>query len=326
MTRQDFQQYLSHPENLDKNTLGNLEKLVREYPYFQAGRMLLLKNLHNEGHIEYEKQLNITTAFAPGGKVLYDLICRKPEKKVQEQTIRKEDQKAQPSTEIQPEASKLPMPKLEPVIVLKEMKMPVPEPAKVKAEESNVWRALEKEMLGEAYRLTAEYTVEKDLLGGVESKGETSGKSAEQAATRSKEEKRARSVPESLMPVKGEHSFTDWLRIISGETPPSVLEEKARSRKQKDQIISEFIVDQAALEPPRPKAEFYSAEGMAKKSLEDNEVFVSETLAGIYLKQGNLPKARRAYEILMVKHPEKIHIFAPLLEKIKKLQEGIKGK
>ena len=60
---------------------------------------------------------------------------------------------------------------------------------------------------------------------------------------------------------------------------------------------------------------------MAKKSIKDDETFVSETLATIYLKQGNLPKALRAYEILLVKYPEKIHIFAPLLEKIKKLIE-----
>src|ERR1035437_3902476 len=77
MTKQDFIQYLSHPENLNGHSIADLKKLVQEYPYFQMGRMLYLKNLHNENSIEYEKNLHITSAYAPSGKVLYNLIKKK---------------------------------------------------------------------------------------------------------------------------------------------------------------------------------------------------------------------------------------------------------
>ena len=73
MTKQDFIQYLSHPEKLNGHSIDALEKLVQEYPYFQMGRMLYLKNLHNENSIAYEKNLHITSAYAPSGKVLYNL-------------------------------------------------------------------------------------------------------------------------------------------------------------------------------------------------------------------------------------------------------------
>src|SRR3990167_9512499 len=77
MTKQDFIQYLSHPENLNGHSIASLEKLVQEYPYFQTGRMLYLKNLHNQNSIDYEKNLHITSAYAPSGKVLYNLIKKK---------------------------------------------------------------------------------------------------------------------------------------------------------------------------------------------------------------------------------------------------------
>ncbi|MBI4929959.1 MAG: hypothetical protein HY841_04290 [Bacteroidetes bacterium] len=116
------------------------------------------------------------------------------------------------------------------------------------------------------------------------------------------------------------------MKVVSGQTPASAIEQKVNQQKQTNQLIDNFLLDQTAKSAPKPKAEFYSAEAMAKKSIKDDETFVSETLATIYLKQGNLPKALRAYEILLVKHPEKIHIFAPLLEKIKKLLEDQKNK
>jgi hypothetical protein len=115
------------------------------------------------------------------------------------------------------------------------------------------------------------------------------------------------------------YSFNDWMKVLSGKTPELAKEERVIERKTKTEIVDNYILEETAKSAPKPKAEFYSAEVMAKKSLQDDETFVTETLARIYLKQGNLPKALRSYEILVVKYPEKIHIFAPLLEKIKNL-------
>jgi hypothetical protein len=49
MNRQLFYQYLENPHSLDEESLKNLNELMAAYPYFQPGRMLLVKNLANQG-------------------------------------------------------------------------------------------------------------------------------------------------------------------------------------------------------------------------------------------------------------------------------------
>jgi len=301
MTKQDFIQYLSHPEKLNGHSIDALEKLVQEYPYFQMGRMLYLKNLHNENSIAYEKNLHITSAYAPSGKVLYNLIKKRVSKE-EVGSVQMAVGKEQPIIkESQPTAKEI-LPKLETIVILQEMLIAGKEetPASpIKAKDDDM-QLLEKQMLREAYRVSM--TV--DLL------------------EKSDKEPQAK---EKVTPtqISQHHSFNDWMKVVSGKTPGSIKEEPSTALKEtkraKSNIIDNFILEETAKSTPKSKVEFYSAENMAKKSIQDDENFVSETLAKIYLKQGNLPKALRSYEILLVKHPEKIHIFAPLLEKIKKL-------
>ena len=291
MTKQDFITYLNAPEKLNGHSIDSLEKLVNEYPYFQTGRMLYLKNLHNQNSIDYEKNLHITSAYAPSGKMLYNLI----KKKIQVEEIKADSRQYA----VDKEQSKQVIPKMEAITVLQEMPMISKE--EKKKDEYDELQLLEKEMLREAYRTSL--TI--DLLEG---------------KTEEKIQKKELAVNSELRtPTSATYSFNDWLKVVSGKTPDSAVEEKVVQRKQKSDIIDRFLLDQTAKTEPKPKAEFYSADSMAKKSIQDDETFVSETLAGIYLKQGNLPKALRTYEILLVKHPEKFHIFAPLLEKIKNL-------
>ncbi len=316
MTKQEFIQYLSHPENLNGHSIAALEKLVQEYPYFQAGRMLYLKNLHNENSIDYEKNLHITSAYAPSGKVLYNLIKKKVKAKI-EVTELVEKEKFVALVEVPKEQTissaieKEILPKLESIAILKEERIEAIKEIKEieKVDEFDELAILEKEMLREAYRTSM--TV--DLFQEQEEKSQK-----QKTATPIKQQ--------NLKTENAAYSFTDWMKVVGGKTPEIVVEEKSVFRKNKTSIIDNFLLDQTAKSDPKPKVEFYSAETMAKKSLQDNETFVSETLASIYLKQGNLPKALRAYEILLVKHPEKIHIFAPLLEKIKKLLKDQKNK
>ena len=297
MTKQDFISYLSAPEKLNGHSIDSLEKLVNEYPYFQMGRMLYLKNLHNQNSIDYEKNLHITSAYAPSGKVLYNLI----KKKQQVSSIKYQEEKQK---EI--------FPKEETIALLQEMPMTSKEdtstPLSVTKDEYDELQLLEKEMLREAYRtsLTIDLLEEKDP-------------STSLRVT-------AKEKPDTSNQKQGTYSFNDWLKVVSGQIHDSAIQEKAFQKKQKSDLIDNFLLEQTAKTSPKPKAEFYSADSMAKKSIQDDETFVSETLASIYLKQGNLPKALRAYEILLVKHPEKFHIFAPLLEKIKNLLREQKSK
>jgi hypothetical protein len=55
---------------------------------------------------------------------------------------------------------------------------------------------------------------------------------------------------------------------------------------------------------------------MAKKSIEDHNEIVSETLARVYADQGNVQKAIQVYEKLSLLYPEKNTYFAALVEKL----------
>jgi hypothetical protein len=328
MTKQDFIQYLSQPEKLDVHSIANLEKLVLEYPYFQIGRMLYLKNLHNEKNIEYEKNVHITTAHAPNGKIIYNLIKKKADPKdplnkpiqALEEAI---SQKPKPEATVKCMANELvttsketitekaTAPKLEQVTILPEIiiatKKDQPAEKEVKQNVLDELEVLEKQMLREAYRTSMTVDFLKEIAPPIKEKTET-GKYVTQ-------EDRSVSIDDS-------YSFVNWLKVV-GDHPPrlskNTSQEISAIKKTKNEILNNYILEEATKTITKPKAIFYSAEGMAKKSLQDDENFVSQTLAKIYLKQGNLPKAKRVYEVLLVKYPEKVHIFAPLLEKIKEL-------
>jgi hypothetical protein len=64
-------------------------------------------------------------------------------------------------------------------------------------------------------------------------------------------------------------------------------------------------------------------EDLTKKQSFDAQTLMTETLAEVYVKQGKLKKAKKAYEILALKYPEKSSFFANQIKKIKnKLKES----
>lgn len=129
-------------------------------------------------------------------------------------------------------------------------------------------------------------------------------------------------LPASSESIHTTRSFGDWLRAI--ENLPKDIG-KPKKPKSQPEIIERFLKEASKPERPstfipiqRPKATFFSPEKMVEESLKESEDFITETLAAIYIKQGNQKKAIRAYEILLQKHPEKSTYFAGLINELKK--------
>ncbi|MFW6389318.1 MAG: hypothetical protein ACOCZI_01660, partial [Marinilabiliaceae bacterium] len=74
MNRTRLIELLSDPEKLDENTLDPLKEALDAYPFFQAGRMLWIKNLHKLDHIRYNSELKLAAAFIPDRARLFFLI------------------------------------------------------------------------------------------------------------------------------------------------------------------------------------------------------------------------------------------------------------
>jgi hypothetical protein len=68
----------------------------------------------------------------------------------------------------------------------------------------------------------------------------------------------------------------------------------------------------------RPTVDFYSPVKKAKESVNSENIPVSETLAKIFVIQGNYPKAVQIYEQLILTFPEKKAYFAGQIRKLTK--------
>ena len=107
-------------------------------------------------------------------------------------------------------------------------------------------------------------------------------------------------------PVRETMSLNEWLLI----KPSQISNSK---EKEIDDIIKNLNDRKISTE----KKNFYSASNAAKNSLKDNHEMNTETLAEIYVKQGNYPKAIEIYQQLMLSNPEKKLFFASRIKYIK---------
>ncbi|MCO6499461.1 MAG: hypothetical protein J5I47_03670 [Vicingus serpentipes] len=147
------------------------------------------------------------------------------------------------------------------------------------------------------------------LEAAVEKKEETTPRKADDPAEK---------IERNLFDDKTTHTFSDWLKHLSGGED-SVEKKHVLSKESKQDLIDKFIQEDPKIQPK--KTEFYSPTNMARLSVVDNSDIVSETLALIYVDQEKYAEAIKAYEKLSLKNPEKRSYFA---SQIKILNQKLK--
>lgn len=294
MNIQEFYNYIKHPDLLNETSLNELNEVLQRYPYFQAARMLYLKNLSQLNDDRYQAVLTQTSIYAPDRKTLYFLIHQSEEKKENQIIVEKEESKSTiPPVETQ------------------------------KTLEVNTEQTTKNEILAENKEEYKPNTIEINKEQKTENKLSTN--IADLVLNKINEIKQSKPCVQvenidknEVFETKEEEAstltFDEWLYYVS--THKTKIKQNEESLPEKS-IIDQFLENSSNLS--RIKVE----QGVENEDLtehltppEELEI-VSETLAQLYYKQGYFDKALKMYEKLILKYPEKSIYFASSIQEIK---------
>jgi tetratricopeptide (TPR) repeat protein len=165
-------------------------------------------------------------------------------------------------------------------------------------------------------------TLEKSILTSIKEATETE----EDKNTKIAEEKLAIGKPLDFS-INEKHSFQEWLQLsraqpIERQKPTETVPETApldNEKKKKAQLIDKFIETSPKIPPIKHGV---TSTVTFDLNAGDNSYLMTETLARVYLEQKKYQKAIQAYEILILKYPEKSSFFADRISDIKILQHN----
>jgi tetratricopeptide (TPR) repeat protein len=298
MNVNEYLAILNNPQLINNEQTSSLEKIVAEFSYFQSARALRLKGIYNQNSFRYNFDLKITAAHTNDRSVLFDFITSDDFTIINNTTATNENSEGIAGkvelldlnyyniVDFEPST-----PKLEQSIL-----------ASIQEAEQNTAVDLEKEAPLE----------EKPELQIISPEAErlTVG----QPLAFSKEEK---------------HSFQEWLTLgkitpidraqplDQIETPLEIDEEK----KKKIELINKFIETSPKIPPVKHDT---VQKAIIETNKGDASQIMTETLARVYLEQKKYLKAIQAYEILILKYPEKSSFFADRITDIQILQQNNK--
>ncbi len=321
MNAQQYAQWLNNPYELTEQQTASLQQIVSEYPYLQSARALYLKTLHQQRSFLYNSELKKTAAYTTDRDVLFDYIIS--EEFIAYKPLQIEDLNVVDENYI-------------------EFKKPEP----------TLDENIEKRVLN-----TLVYIENQDKETGLIQKIDQISKSKIEAKLDKKEPalpqpdpitEEVHQLEENLevgtpldFSENDKFSFTEWLKLTTSqpiERENDVVSEKDQTENSEKQLPKEEKNTEETLPIKQKKMDlidrFIEANPKITPSKtavapainldrheEEEPYYMTETLARIYLEQKKYQKAIQAYEILILKYPEKSSLFANRISDIKKLQE-----
>lgn len=334
MNLQEYKSLLQSPENSTADQTAALQSVIRKYPFLQSAYALRLKGLYNENSYQYNHALKLAAAYTTDRTVLFDFITSEEFAKVSNPAIFEEESEVVSAKDeelvggIQPREQS----------ILNSI-----ENAEVASEEFAVEDEISEEIempsieqsILESIEISEQATEEIVFQNVLDQEFATEGNLAEAKEPQVDEiietNSREFSVQEELgTPLKFSasetHSFKEWLQL--SKIQPIIREEAIEEKKElseveiekikKTDLINRFIEASPKIPPVKSDTKI----PVIRDNPADTSALMTETLARVYLEQKKYQKAIQAYQILILKYPEKSSFFADRISDIKNIQQN----
>ena len=287
MNVSNFTSLINNPNAVNEKQTLALEKIVAEFPYFQSARALRLKGLYNQDSFRYNYDLKTTAAYTTERSVLFDLITSDYFLAINKDAY------------------------LENVEKIKAIEVVSIEVISENSASNVRSNALEESILTSIKQFNSV-----EIATEIQNDFEITAQKLE--------------IGKPLIFSKNEkHSFQEWLQLskinpidrTESDFSEKTNQELEAEKNKKLTLIDKFIEE-------NPKIPPLSKEAIVKDFSvpidEDKSYLMTETLAKVYLEQKKYQKAIQAYEILILKYPEKSSFFANRILDIQILQQNNK--
>jgi tetratricopeptide (TPR) repeat protein len=301
MTVATFTYLLNKPDAVNNEQIISLEKILEDFPYCQSARSLHLKGLYNQDSFKYNQALKSTAAYTTDRTILFDLITAEQFLGIQKELFEGNETQL---LDIKVIDSKI-------------------------VSEDRIQNSIEQSILSSINKASTSSDLAVENLIPYPSSIATTEAILEQEIE--KEDNKTESAVAKLeigKPIpfnqNETHSFQEWLqlsKIKPIDRESNELEKKAEnatSLKNQLEIIDKFIKANPKISPVKTDTLL----PLITVKTEETSYLMTETLAKVYLEQKKYNKAIQAYEILILKYPEKSSFFANRILNIKSLQQN----
>ncbi len=324
MNISDFTYLLQNPKYINVSQTEAIAAITKEFPYFQAARVVHLKGLKNQDSFKYNQSLKTTAAYTTDRSILFDFITSRTFEQHEISNSIKEIETQTNEIEVDVDEVKV------------DQNLLMEDAIKTKIQEANAIldpNLFQPKVTPVPIAAITETPQEKKK----EKKEKKKHKEIKAETTTEETAEETLQLGKPLAFEKSEkHSFSEWLQLTSLKPidrtaeKEAVQEAKTAAKKPKTKALKEEkakrfdLIDKFIDKKPKikPAATTEKIINLASESNVDQSLLMTETLAKVYLEQKKYKKAIKAYDILILKYPEKSGFFADQIRAIKKLQQN----